>query len=272
MPPAFVNSLLLRPATSTLSQRRISSIRCPHPNSRQIPGFSVPRRASFTMIVQEAKAGRVLYIKAAPDGSVGDCPFSQKANLALHFRAVQFETGHIDLSNKPEFFLKLNEDGTTPVWVDGDQTVADSAAIVKLAGQMGTGPQLILESHPHWDEASELVSSVFPAFVGFLKNKEDDSEEEKRNKLADVLRSLDSFLKSVPGPFLLGRDVSGLDCDLAPKIKHISVATPHYKQFYIPEECDAVKDYIAHFQTLNEWKPTACRDDVIISGWSKFFK
>lgn len=268
-PTAFIPSLQVRLSTHTSSRSSAFS-----PAHRFIPTkFSVPkRRNAFRMIVNEAKGGRVLHVKASPDGGLGDCPFSWKANLALRFRGIEFELSYIDVSNKPQWFLDLTDKGTTPVWVDGDKVLNDSADIVEAADQMGTGPTLIRKSDPNWDKASEVIEPVFSAFINLMKNKDQDNEQECKDKVVDTIKSVGSYLKSVDGPFLLGREVSALDCSFAPQAKNILMAAPHYKNVEFPDDCDPVKEYISHFETLNEWKRTAPSDDVIISAWSKFFK
>lgn len=215
--------------------------------------------------------GTILYVKAAPDGTIGDCPFSQKANLSLRFRKCRFDIKPIDLANKPQWFLDMNETGTTPVFLDGARAIADSDEIVDYADTIGGGPILTREDDQNWDDAFDAVAPMFGSLVRLLKNKDDTKTQSLKATLAGSLRSLNSFLKSVPGAFLLGDDVSALDCNLAPKLKHIAVAAKHYCEFDIPHDCDAVTDYLHMFEQLEEWKESTCRDDIIVWGWSKFF-
>lgn len=61
-------------------------------------------------------------MQASPDGkALGDCPFTQRANLAIKLKGVQATYTLIDLKNKPQWFFKVNPDGTTPVLQFGDQ-------------------------------------------------------------------------------------------------------------------------------------------------------
>lgn len=219
-----------------------------------------------------ATEGPTLYVKAGPDGQMGDCPFSQKANLALHFRNVDVNVHTVDLSNKPQWFLDLNDAGSTPVFQDGMIAIADSDEIVDHADAIGDGVVLNREDDANWDGAFDAVSPVFGSLVRLLKNKDDAETQRLKDALASALRSLDSFLKSVDGLFLLGHSISALDCNLAPKLKHVNIAAKHYCDFDIPPECDALLQYMQHFEQTDEWKATACTDDVIVWGWSKFFQ
>lgn len=215
-----------------------------------------------------------LFAKAGPDGkSMGDCPFTMKANLALRFRGVEFDTQFIDLANKPQWFLDLNEDGTTPVFVDGVVAIADSEEIIEYADKIGSAETAKLEREQDkgWDRAFDAVSPVFGALVKLLKNKDQDEEQQKKDELAAAIRAVDAVLGEGDGPFLLGNDVSALDCNLGPKLQHIIVAAEHYKGFEIPDDCESVKQYMTAIRQTEQWKAAACEDDVIVWGWSKFF-
>lgn len=284
-PPAFVASLQVRltaTATSTFTTTTTTTTAACissraslfFARSRLAPAkVCAPKRPSVRrMIVNEAKGGRVLHVKASPDGGLGDCPFSWKANLALRFRGVEFEPSYVDTSNKPQWFLDLTDKGTTPVLVDGDTVLKDSADIVEAADRMGTGPTLIRKSDPNWDKAADVIDPIFSAFINLMKNKDEEQEKECKDKVVDAIQAVSAYIKSVDGPFLLGREVSALDCDLAPKAKNILMAAPSYKNVEFPDDCQPLKDYISHFETLAEWKRSAPSDDVIISAWSKFFK
>lgn len=216
--------------------------------------------------------GRHLLAKAGPTGTaLGDCPFTMKANLALRYSAVQFDVHYIDTKNKPAWFLDLNEDGTTPVFVDAAYAIGESDDIVEYADKIGSRPvKLVREDDPNWEAAFEAVSPVFGALVRLIKST-DEERDGCRDKLAAALRSLDAFLASVSGPFLLGDDISALDCNLAPKLFHIRVAAAHYRQFEIPQELVNVHAFMQHMDTQPEWKLCVCPDDVVVWGWSKFF-
>lgn len=218
--------------------------------------------------------GTTLFIKAGPDGVIGDCPFSQKANLALQFRKVDYNMHTVDLSDKPDWFLKLNEAGSTPVFVEEGQSspLCDSGDIVSRADEIGKGDVVLKRDDPKWDEASDAISPLFGAMVSLLKNDDESADGDLKKDLSEALQKLNSHLESVSGPYLLGDKVSALDCELAPKLKHVSVAPKHYKNFGIPDDCKAVEKYLDKFVQLDEWKATSCPDDVIIWGWSKFFK
>lgn len=218
--------------------------------------------------------GMILFAKAGPGGDcMGDCPFTQKANLALRFKKADFKVHFIDLSNKPAWFLDLNEEGSTPVFVDGTHAIGESDEIVEYADKIGTEKSLTLtrEDDALWDSAFDAVSPIFGGLVRLLRNKDDAQELSLKDTLSSSLVELDGFLAKTEGPFLLGDSVCALDCNLAPKLKHLAVAASHYKGFEIPAQCTNVAKFMTSMYSSDEWQATACTDDVIIWGWSKFF-
>lgn len=219
--------------------------------------------------------GIVFFAKAGPDGtSMGDCPFTMKANLALRFKGTEFNTYFIDTGNKPAWYLDLNEEGTTPTLIDGTMAIGDSEEIVEYADKIGVNKHLKLsrEDDDKWDAAFDAVSPLFGSLVRLLKNKEEEKEAELKQALTDAIDKLEAFLTEGKGPYLLGDQISALDCNLAPKLNHIMVAAGHYKAFEIPEKCVKVKQFMNTIKATEEWKASTCPDDVIIWGWSKFFK
>ena len=60
----------------------------------------------------------------SPDGKgLGDCPFTQHANLALTIKDVTLEYIYIYTHNKLQQFLDINPAGTVPVLETGDQKI-----------------------------------------------------------------------------------------------------------------------------------------------------
>src|SRR3982074_1980614 len=59
------------------------------------------------------------------------CPYVQRAVIALTEKGVPFERIDIDLSNKPERFLRMSPLGKTPVLLVGDTAIFESAVILE---------------------------------------------------------------------------------------------------------------------------------------------
>lgn len=242
-------------------------------------GKVIPKRSSsssrcsnFTMVASPPKQGTAtLYVKAAENGEdVGDCPFSMKANLALRFKKVDNEVQVIDLRNKPGWFTDLNSEGTAPTYVAADSKVITSSDdVVQYADQAGKDASVSLcrSNSPHWDAANKVVEPVFSSFISFLKSKGDD-EEKCRNKLYECLKAVDDHLQKTGGPYLLGSNLSAVDCNFGPKLFHILVAAKHFKQYEVPSELDHLHEYYKQMSAKPEWSASACDDGTVIWGWS----
>lgn len=226
--------------------------------------------------------GKVLCVKAGPDGaSMGDCPFSLKSNLALRFKGVDFNTTFVDLGNKPDWLKELTVSATVPVFVDGDVIQKNSDDVVEYADKIGTVDDLLLarEDDPRWGDAREAVlgeqsksGSILGILTRMMRNKDQSEDAVWEESLTKVLGRVDAFLGTIGGPFILGEQVCAVDFDLAPQLQHAMVAAPHYKGYEIPKEYKNVVAYMDRMRATPEWKAAACPDDVIIWGWSRFFK
>lgn len=167
----------------------------------------------------------VLYVKAAKDGkSVGDCPFSHKARLALESKNVEHELKLIDLGNKPKWYLDINKDGTVPSLVIGEKKITSSDDILTYADENGKGEKLG-DCTTGMDEAGK----VFGAFVSFMKAKENSALEEAKEKLTKALEDVNGVLEKSGGPFMSGKKFGTVDCNLTPKLYAIKIAGKHYK-------------------------------------------
>lgn len=213
--------------------------------------------------------GAVLIVKAGPNGKeIGDCPFSQKANMALKARGVPFNVSYVNLKDKPEWFVDLNPDGTTPTFVDGSNVLTSSDEIVEHADEVGTkGPKLYAEDEgEHWEGAFNATAKFFPALVKLMKNADPAEEEALRTTMDDVCNELNNHLRSVPGRFIVSDNLSALDVNLAPKLAMFA-ALKHYKDYSVPWTDAVLVQYFNNVKDTDEWKETACPEDVLIWGW-----
>jgi glutathione S-transferase len=86
------------------------------------------------------------------------CPYVQRAVIALSEKGVAFERIDIDLSNKPDWFLKISPLGKTPVLLVGDHAIFESAVILEYLEETQAKPL-----HP----ADPLARAEHRAFIEF---------------------------------------------------------------------------------------------------------
>jgi glutathione S-transferase len=97
------------------------------------------------------------------------CPYVQRAVIALSEKGVAFERIDIDLSNKPDWFLKISPLGKTPVLLVGDHAIFESAVILEYLEDTQAKPlhpadPLARAEHRAW---IEFGSAVLNDIAGF---------------------------------------------------------------------------------------------------------
>ena len=74
---------------------------------------------------------------------------------------------------------------------------------------------------------------------------------------------------SKASPLLGGAQLDASDASLGPKLYHISVALPHFKQGWaMPERFSAIRKYLAALAAAPAWRATDYGRDAIIAGWT----
>ncbi|KAL6325130.1 hypothetical protein AAG906_022697 [Vitis piasezkii] len=73
---------------------------------------------------------------------LGDCPFSQRILLTLEEKHLPYEMKLVDLTNKPEWFLKISPGGTVPVMKLDEKWIADSDVIAQSLEEKYPDPPL----------------------------------------------------------------------------------------------------------------------------------
>ncbi|RVW33098.1 putative glutathione S-transferase DHAR2, chloroplastic [Vitis vinifera] len=70
------------------------------------------------------------------------CPFSQRILLTLEEKHLPYEMKLVDLTNKPEWFLKISPGGTVPVMKLDEKWIADSDVIAQSLEEKYPDPPL----------------------------------------------------------------------------------------------------------------------------------
>ncbi|XP_062585642.1 chloride intracellular channel protein 6-like [Saccostrea cucullata] len=216
----------------------------------------------------------LLYVKAASDGeNVGDCPFSQRVMMyaGLKVPNKELEIKPVDLSNKPEDFLRLNPEAKVPVLIDrtkDNKIISDSAEITRYLHEQF--PDLDCQQD-YSGPALDACSGVFPKLAALIKNKDPSQTDILRQNLLSELKKVDTYLGSADhkGKFLLGDRLCEIDCMFLPKLRHVMVAGKQYGGLEIPDEFKHLKEYISNAEQNEIYIKTNCPDSEIIHGWKK---
>ena len=207
-------------------------------------------------------------MQVSPDGkSLGDCPFSQRANLAFKVKKVSATYTLIDLGNKPNWFLALSPAGSVPVLDTGSKIIDDSYEIVQYLDTTYPSPSL----KPPGNEAAEKeTGDIFNKFSAWAKHCKESSAQEHKDAFITELKRVDDFIGKSGGPLLCGEDWSVADCALIPRLYHIDSVATHFLNYNITDFVN-VKRYMDHAFATKEFKATDYPREWILTGWAKYF-
>ncbi|KAF2295966.1 hypothetical protein GH714_035441 [Hevea brasiliensis] len=163
-------------------------------------------------------------------------PFSQRVLLTLEEKKLSYKLHLINVSDKPQWFLKISPEGKVPVVKFDDKWVPDSDVIVGILEEKYPEPSLVTPP-----EFASVGSKIFPSFVKFLKSK--DSNDGSEQALLEELKALEEHLKA-HGPFIAGEKITAVELSLAPKLYHLEVALGHFKKWTVPENLPYVHNYM----------------------------
>lgn len=151
------------------------------------------------------------------------CPFVQRSVITLREKGVDFEIAHIDLGNKPDWFLALSPLGKVPVLVvDGDTVLFESAVINEYLDEVTAGRML---------PEDPLRRAYGRAWIEFASNLLLDSyllqtakdEEVARTQMGKAAAKLAKLEEQLPseGPFFYGEAFSLVDSSTLPALQRL---------------------------------------------------
>ena len=211
-----------------------------------------------------------LHTQASPDGKrLGDCPFTQRANLAMKVKKVNSTYVLIDLSKKPKWFLGVNPAGSAPALQYGDKVIGDSYEIVQYMDATYPNPSL---KPPGNQEAEEATGQIFNLFSAYAKHFKEPSAAEAEAKFTAEMEKIDAFLGKSKGPLLCGGDWSVADCSLIPRLYHITTVAEHYMNYNKHKNMTHLMKYMEYTFSTAEFKATDYPKEYILTGWAKYFQ
>jgi glutathione S-transferase len=146
----------------------------------------------------------------------------QRAAIALAEKAVPFERVHVDLADKPAWFLALSPLGKTPVLKVDDRAIFESAVILEYLEETAPRPlhpadPLRRAEHRAW---IEFGSAALSDIAGLYSAKHQAAFAAKAKALATKFARLESRLGS--GSWFDG-DFSLVDAVFGPVFRYFDV-------------------------------------------------
>lgn len=211
-------------------------------------------------------------MQASPDGkSLGDCPFTQRANLAFKIKKVPATYIIIDLSNKPQWFLDLfpTTKSTPAIQYGNDGLIGDSYEIVQHLDKAYPSPSL---KPPGNENAEAVTGNIFNVFSAWAKHNKEANKDELEAAFTAELKKIDDFLSKSDGPLLCGSAWSVADCALVPRLYHMETVANHFLHYNKMDTFKHVKQYMDHTFSTEEFKATNYPREWILTGWAKYFQ
>jgi glutathione S-transferase len=156
------------------------------------------------------------------------CPYVQRAVIALTEKGVPFERIDIDLSNKPDWFLKISPLGKVPVLVvetaNGEVALFESNVICEYIEETQAGAKLHSEDaleraqHRAW---MEFGSTILSELWGLETTGDAAVFESKRQAVAAKFARVEEALGA--GPYFAGEKFSLVDAVFAPIFRYFDV-------------------------------------------------
>jgi glutathione S-transferase len=144
------------------------------------------------------------------------CPFGQRCLIALHEKAVEFETTFVDLSKPPPWFDAVSPLGKVPVLRADERTVFDSTVINELIDdefppRLRPADAIDRAWQGSWTAfAGELLQAQLAAYTA-------DSAPAHRDKLEQMKHLVALLADAVePAPFFGGEHFALVDAAYAP--------------------------------------------------------
>ena len=154
------------------------------------------------------------------------CPYVQRAAIALAEKQVPFKRLYINLSAKPESFLKVSPLGKTPVLLIADRAIFESAAIVEYLEETQPNPihptdPLARAEHRGW---IEFASAALNDIAGFYNAPDPKTLGAKAESLKAKFAQVEIRLER--GPWFANSDFSLVDAALGPVFRYFEVIDP----------------------------------------------
>ena len=151
------------------------------------------------------------------------CPYVQRAAIVLAEKGIAFERVDVDLSNKPDWFLRVSPLGKTPVLLVDGEPIFESAVICEyledtMLPRLHPENPLHRARHRAW---MEFGSAVLNTIAGFYNASDDKALQAKRAGLRNRFEHVEAALGE--GPYFGGQHFSVVDAVFGPVFRYFDV-------------------------------------------------
>ncbi len=162
------------------------------------------------------------------------CPYVQRTRILLNLAKIQFNETNIDLSNKPDWFLKLTPTGKVPVLIFNELVIFESHIINDFILESGLYPQQKLYPEQAIKKALHkswiyFCDSLITNYYQLLTTTSEVKLNQFKQKLTDDLEKLENILQTSIDISIEYKSLRMLDIAYAPffmRMHHIEKYYP----------------------------------------------
>ena len=168
------------------------------------------------------------------------CPYVQRSVVLLREKGVPFESRHIDLKNKPAWFLAVSPRGKVPVLLvqpagaAAKTSVFESDVINEYLDET-TPPRLLAEDplrRARLRGFVEVANDLFATMTSLVYGK---TEEQWREGRAAAHRVLEPVEQEIAGDFFGGDSFGLVDAAFAPALYRFALLAKKTGQVFVEE-------------------------------------
>lgn len=155
--------------------------------------------------------------------SMGFCPFAQRALLVLAAKGIKYEVVNCSLSEKPEFLLEKNPDGTVPVLEYKGNVIPESIVVSDLLEEIF--PDKPLTSKDPFQKARDriIVDKFGKVVTLFYKTGFNPDDADVRDSFENALSDFEGIFAARATPFIGGETYGMADLMIWPFIERLCV-------------------------------------------------
>lgn len=217
-----------------------------------------------------------LFCKSNGDGTqIGDCPFTQFVQLTMLAKGLRYTVKPTLSNNKPQW-LTEKHDGKMPALVHKGKSMTDSLAIAQYLEEQFPTPKLNRAGIFSYEEVLEKTAGFFPALSAYIKNKDEAKDDEFLTAVNSQLDNLDEIIRSSPGKYICGIEMTLADLYLAPQMYHAMITMDIFKgQTVYNMEAETVRpaleNWFGRMLSMPEFndKRAYYNVDQVVYGWKK---
>ncbi len=154
------------------------------------------------------------------------CPYVQRSIITLDEKNIIHRRTYIDLSNKPDWFLRMSPTGTVPLLlVNGKDVIFESAVICEFLNEVTPGSlhpdsSITKAQHRGWIEfASQILNNIAKLYNA-------KTSTEYKNQASELSTKFSHLESSVALPYFAGDAFSMVDAAFGPVFRYFDTMDP----------------------------------------------